>query len=163
VEAMGEGEAGEYVRRVRALDAAGVWALWASVQTGVPVEGWPPGRLMEHLLLRAFELEGAHVSWPYEVRLGQVMLEQIDGAVHFEGLSCLIECKAWHFKPVDILPIIKLKTRLMRRPGSALGAVFCAGIFSADALTTVHLLSPANVLLWHGGEINDLMNPGGFK
>lgn len=116
------------------------------------MEGWPPGRLLEHLVLRAFELEGARVSWPYEVWLDTYRLEQLDGAVHFDGLSCLVECKDWHHKRVDVVPIIKLKSRLMRRPRSALGAVFCMEGFSEEALATARLLPPANVLLWRGEE-----------
>jgi hypothetical protein len=157
---MGEGEGGEYVRRVRAFDAVRVWELWTAIQAGVAVEGWPPGRLMEHLVLRAFELEGARVSWPYEVWLDTSRLEQIDGAVHFEGLSCLIECKAWHHKLVDVAPIIKLKARLARRPASVLGAVFCVTGFSEDALSMVRLLPPANVLLWRGGEFDRALRKG---
>lgn len=153
MEAMGEGEGGEYVRRVRAFDAVRVWELWTAIQAGIAVEGWSSGRLMEHLVLRAFQLEGARVSWPYEVWLDASRLEQIDGAVHFEGLSCLIECKAWHHKLVDVAPIIKLKAQLMRRPPPVLGALFCLGDFSTNALAMTRLMPPANVLLWRGGEI----------
>jgi hypothetical protein len=46
----------------------------------------------------AFELdpdESATVRYPYEVRLFGEKVEEIDGAVHLQGLSCLVESKDW--------------------------------------------------------------------
>ncbi|HZI11836.1 MAG TPA: hypothetical protein VE153_15740, partial [Myxococcus sp.] len=79
---MGEGErSADYRERVLALDSTGVYRTWQVVRRGDNLVGWPPGRALEYLILRAFQLEGAEVTWPYEVRRDGVLLEQIDGAV----------------------------------------------------------------------------------
>jgi hypothetical protein len=151
---MGEGErSADYRERVLALDNAGVYRTWQVVLRGDNLVGWPPGRALEYLILRAFELEGAKVTWPYEVRRNGVLLEQIDGAVHFDGLACLVEAKAWK-KRLDYSVIAKMKAQLLRRPMLTLGAVFQVGDFSEAAVNLTHLLPPPNVLLWPGADVD---------
>ena len=53
----------------------------------------PPRSPLEYLVIRAFEVEGAPVTYPYTVFVGGTVVEQIDGAVYTDGLSCLVECK----------------------------------------------------------------------
>ncbi len=60
-------------------------------------------------MIRSFELEGAEVAYPFVVQMGGTIVEQIDGAVHTNGLSCLIECKD-QVGNVNIDPIAKLIT-----------------------------------------------------
>jgi len=53
------------------------------------------GKAFEYLILRAFELDGAEVKWPYPVSLygqGEV-IEEIDGSVRINALYCLIETR----------------------------------------------------------------------
>lgn len=152
-----EGRGGEYQHRVLALEHEGLRVLWEALRTGVTPADWPSGVLLEYLILRAFQLEGAEVSWPYEVHLPQTTyrLEQIDGAIYFDGVSCLVECKAQRKKKnLDAVPIIKLKAQLMWRPRSTIGAVFSIGGFTQEATTLVQMLPPTDVLLWRGAEID---------
>lgn len=147
-----EGRGGEYQRRVLALDHSGVLALWQGLRAGVSPPEWPPGVLLEYLLLRAFQLEGAEVTWPYRVYQASVLLEQIDGIIYFDGVSCLVESKDVT-RAVDAMAIIKLKSQLLRRPRMTIGAVFNTGRFSPTALSLLRMLPPPDVLLWEGTEI----------
>ena len=78
--------------RVSQLDHAGLLHLWLAIETGTALD-WAPGKALEFLVLRAFQLEGADVRWPYSVSLYEEEIEQIDGVVYTGGISCLIECK----------------------------------------------------------------------
>jgi hypothetical protein len=82
-----------------------------------------------------------------------VLLEQIDGVVYFDGVSCLVEFKDVT-RPVDAVAIVKLKSQLLRRPRTAIGALFNTGEFSSTALTLARMLPPPDVLLWRGAEID---------
>lgn len=147
----------EYKHRILALDHSALLKMWDDIQAGAGLTDWPPGKALEYLLLRAFQLEDAEVSWPYAVGLHQIPnpLEQIDGAIYFDGVSCLVECKDQHKKKnLNAVPIIKLKAQLMRRPRSTIGAVFSIGGFTQEATTLVQMLPPTDVLLWRGAEID---------
>lgn len=52
-----------YLEKVQALDASGVRRMCQVVFEGGNLVGWPPGRALEYLILRAFQLEGADVTW----------------------------------------------------------------------------------------------------
>ncbi len=119
---------------------------------GANLPGWPPGRALEYLVLRAFQLEGARVTWPYEVRNRDVLLEQVDGAVYCDGLTCLIETKAYA-QPLDYLPVSRMKARLQRRPRTVIGAVFSLGEFTRATFLLAETLPPPDVLLWTGKDI----------
>lgn len=147
-----EGRGGEYQRRVLALEHSGVLELWQGLRAEVSPPEWPAGVLLEYLLLRAFQLEGAEVTWPYRVYRNGVLLEQIDGVVYFDGLTCLVESKNVT-GPVDAIAIIKLKSQLLRRPRTTFGALFITGGFSEAAFTLLEMLPPPDVLLWRGEEI----------
>ncbi|PTL75334.1 hypothetical protein [Vitiosangium sp. GDMCC 1.1324] len=148
-----EGRSGEYQRRVLALDHSGLLALWGHLRAGVSPPDWPGGVLLEFLILRAFQLEGAEVTWPYRVYQAGVLLEQIDGIIYFDGVSCLVESKDVT-RPVDAIAIVKLKSQLLRRPRTTMGAVFNTGRFSATALSLARMLPPPDVFLWEGAEID---------
>ena len=73
---------------------------------------------MEFLIAKAFELESREdkpvfVTYPYGVREQHNMeLEQIDGAVHVNGLHALIECKDYKDSNIEIFQkevLLKLK------------------------------------------------------
>jgi hypothetical protein len=148
-----EGRSGEYQRRVLALEHRDLLELWEGLRAGVTPADWPAGVLLEYLILRAFQLEGAEVTWPYRVYQEGVLLEQIDGVVYFDGVSCLVEFKDVT-RPVDAVAIVKLKSQLLRRPRTTLGALFNTGEFSSTALTLTWMLPPPDVLLWRGAEID---------
>lgn len=75
-------------------------ALWNARRNDKGEDVWPKGKLMEFLIAKAFELESrddkpVFVTYPYGVReehINNIELEQIDGAVHVNGLHALIEC-----------------------------------------------------------------------
>lgn len=159
-----DSRAEEYKHRVLALDHGGLLEMWERLYRGTPLPGWPPGKALEYLILRAFQLEGAEVTWPYHVEAEHPYaprrkLEQIDGIVCFDGLSCLVECKH-HRRPMDITPIVKLKSQISRRPRITMGAVFSTSVFHPAALELSRRLSPADVLLWRGREIDRALRKG---
>src|SRR5690349_14852001 len=82
----------DYVKRVRRLDWPKLNKLWQRIKLR-KTPRWAAGKAMEHLILRAFELGGAEVIWPYRVQLDGVEVEQIDGMVIHNGITCLVESK----------------------------------------------------------------------
>ncbi|NJM49276.1 MAG: hypothetical protein HC860_26425 [Alkalinema sp. RU_4_3] len=79
-----------YQQRSAICDYPQLLELWTAIQTG-DTPGWDPGKAFEYLVIRAFELEGAAVTYPFSVNLGGTIVEQIDGAIYSDGLSCLVE------------------------------------------------------------------------
>jgi hypothetical protein len=73
--------------------------------------------------------------------------------IYFDGATCLVEAKNVT-GPVDAVAILKLKSQLLRRPRTTLGALFITGEFSEAASTLVEMLPPPDVLLWRGEEID---------
>jgi hypothetical protein len=141
-----------YEERVRAYDYDGLRRLWTGIQAGSAGAEWEPGKAFEHLILRAFQVEGAEVVWPYEVRQGADVVEQIDGVIYTNGLSCLIEAKDYSGN-VDFQPVAKLRSQLLRRPASAIGVVFSRNGFTEPAKIMTRYTMPQTVLLWEGTEI----------
>lgn len=142
----------DYVVKIRQYDYPKLLQLWERVRRGDPIPGWSKGKMLEHMVLRAFELEQADVIWPYEVRYENRVVEQIDGAVYFEALACLVEAKDYE-DDVDIEPIAKLRNQLSRRPASAIGLVFSRSGFTEPAKILTRYVIPQTVLLWEGSEI----------
>ena len=103
--------------------------------------------------MRAFQLDGAEVRYPYSVKLFGEEVEQIDGAIHCSGLSCLVESKDYAQASVDTTPIAKLRNQLLRRPASAIGAVFRRTGFTSPARQSAYFTLPQTILLWDGNEI----------
>ena len=115
---------------------------------------WDSGKAFEYMVLRAFELDGAEVKWPYRVKLFGEEVEQIDGVIYSGGLSCLVESKDFADKSnVDIAPIAKLRNQLLRRPASTLGLVFSRTGFTDPARHLSYFSLPQTILLWNGEEI----------
>jgi hypothetical protein len=150
----------DYVGFVRRMDWPELRLLWKAIDAGTT--GWPPGRALEHLVLRAFELSGAAVRWPYEVPIAGEIVEQIDGAVHLNGLSCIVECKDTA-EPVKIEAVAKLRNQLLRRPAGVVGLVFSRNGFTESAITLARFVAPQNILLWGGEEIAYLLEREDFS
>jgi len=127
-------------------------ALWSDIQTG-NTPNWEPGKALEYLILRVFQLEGAEVTYPYSVVIEGAELEQIDGVVYTDGLHCLIECKDTA-KRVNIEPIAKMRNQLLRRPATTIGLIFSRSRFTESAKTLAQFIPPQTILLWNGSEIN---------
>lgn len=140
-----------YQEKVLHYEHTGLLELWQGIEAG-KTPGWGAGKALEYLILRAFQLEGAEVCWPYQVALAGEMVEQIDGVVYADGLACLIECKD-QAEPCNIEPIAKLRNQLLRRPGQSIGCLFSRKGFTEAAATLAGFLSPQTILLWSGPEI----------
>jgi hypothetical protein len=141
----------EYEKKIAVYNWDNLLDLWKAIESG-NTPGWESGKALEYLILRAFQLEGAEVTWPYSVRVDGEELEQIDGVVYSDGLACLIECKDT-VERVSIEPIAKLRNQLLRRPATAIGSVFSRSGFTEPALTLAQFITPQTVLLWSGEEI----------
>lgn len=147
--------AADHAARIRMLDWEGLEDLWHRSARG-PVPGWPAGRAFEYLILRAFELDGATVRWPFEVTLGGIVVEQIDGAVYAGSLSCLVEAKD-SSAFVDIAVLGKLRSQLARRPAGTVGMVFSRSGFTNATVALAGHLAPQTVLLWSGAEVEECL------
>lgn len=154
----------DYELKIKQDDRAALLRLWTLITNGRSVEdGWGTGRAFEDVVLRAFELEGAVVRYPFSVTEGTIS-EQIDGAVYSDGLTCLVESKDTS-DAKNIEPIAKLHFYLMRRHSSALGIVFSRNGFTNAAVAVANSTAPKSILLWDGDEIayalqNQVMRAG---
>ena len=150
---LGLTTAAEYEAMIQSLQWADLRSLWEKIKQRNTPE-WDSGRAFEYLVIRAFQLDGAQVRYSYSVSFGEgEEVEQIDGAVHYSGLSCLVESKDFAEKKVNIEPIAKLRNQLLRRPASTLGLVFSSTGFTNPAIMLSRFLSPQTILLWNGQEI----------
>ncbi len=149
----------EYQSRISEFKWNDLVHLWKAIEAG-DTPDWDAGKAFEYLVLQAFKLEGAHVFWPYSVKLGEMIgteagttLEQIDGFVHTnDGLVCLLECKDTTHN-INIMPIAKLHNQLLRRPSTAIGIVFSRSGFTEPASRLAQLTAPRAILLWSGDEV----------
>lgn len=147
----------EYQQKIRAFKWSGLSKLWNAVKKG-DTPGWDSGRAFEYLILRAFELDGAEVRWPYNVEQNGVIIEQIDGVVYVDGISCLIECKdrsrqKGRKENINFEPIAKMRNQLMKRPSTVIGCIFSSGGFTRAAFILANFIHPQTILLWNGDEV----------
>jgi hypothetical protein len=143
---------------IEALQWDGLRALWENIEKRDTPQ-WEPGKAFEFLVLRAFQLDGAEIKWPYRVQLFGEEVEQIDGMIYCTGLSCLVESKDLTDN-VAIGPIAKLRNQLLRRPAGAIGLVFSRTGFTDPARLLAHFSLPQTILLWNGEEVRYALNNG---
>ena len=141
----------EYKARITSYNWDDLIKLWSEIESG-NTPNWDAGKALEYLVLRAFQLNNAEVTWPYSVYLDGEEIEQIDGVVYADGLSCIIECKDTA-KPVKIEPIAKLRNQLLRRPAATIGSIFSRNGFTEASETLAGFVAPQTILLWGGEEI----------
>jgi hypothetical protein len=141
----------EYIEQIKSLGWGELRSLWDGILKG-DTPRWPRGKALEYLILRAFELDGADVTWPFEVKIVQETVEQIDGIVYAAGLTCLLECKDTA-DSVNVEPIAKLRNQLLRRPSGILGSIISKNGFTESARLLAQFLAPQAILLWEGKEI----------
>ena len=120
------------------------------------IAGWASGKALEHLVLRAFQLSGAEVIWPYPVNLHGALVEQIDGMVIVDGITCMVEVKD-QTTNVNVEPLAKLRNQLQRRPSGVIGSIFTNSGFTEPAVTLAYYMAPQAILLWQGPEIGHLI------
>ena len=150
----------DYVGKIDRLDWPGLAALWGKIQDRA-TQGWAAGKAMEHLVLKAFKLSGADVAWPYRVSLNDHLIEQVDGMVVHDGLTCLVETKDSDAN-VNVEPLAKLRNQLMRRPAGVVGCAFSRTGFTDPAKTLARFMAPHAVILWQGPEIAYLLEKRDF-
>ncbi len=141
----------EYQGRITTYNWDDLIKLWSEIESG-NTPNWDAGKALEYLVLRAFQLNNAEVTWPYSVYLDGEEIEQIDGVVYTDDLSCIIECKDTA-KPVKIEPIAKLRNQLLRRPAATIGSIFSRSGFTEASETLAGFVAPQTILLWGGEEI----------
>ncbi len=149
--------------QAQAMDRGSLLELWERVKgRSVPVGEWPAGGAFEHLVVRAFELEGAEVRWPYQVTYPQKFgaVEQIDGVVRLDGMAFLLESKDLD-EAASIEALAKLRFRLEARPPGTMGVLFSANDFTLATEVFAQFASPLNVLLWGRTDL-DLALPCGL-
>ena len=140
-----------YQDRISEYDLDDLLELWQSIEAR-DTPNWPPGQAFEYLVLRAFELGGAEVRWPYRVDLEGEQIEQIDGVVYTDGLACLVESKDYTTS-INVEPLAKMRNQLLRRPVSTIGSIFSYQGFTEPAVTLARFMAPQTILLWNGTEI----------
>lgn len=143
----------EYEAKIKRFGWSELRQLWESIKRR-DTPDWDSGKAFEYLVLRAFELHGAKVTWPYGVSLyGQTQIvEEIDGSVKIGGLYSLIESKD-ESGDIAITPIAKLRNQLLRRPAGTIGMVFSSHRFTEPAIQLAHFALPQTILLWTGDQV----------
>jgi hypothetical protein len=149
----------EYRNKILQYDWNDLIDLWEAIKAD-DTPDWDAGKAFEYLVLRAFQLEGSHVRWPYKVTIGELTktetrkeLEEIDGFIHTnDGLVCLVQCKDEGVR-VNIEPIAKLRNQLLRRPSTVIGIVFSRSGFTDPASLLARFTAPQVILLWAGDEV----------
>jgi hypothetical protein len=109
----------------------------------------------EYLIIRAFELEGAEVSYPFMAKpfSDSRILEEIDGAIYLPGISAIVESKCFDQKNVSAEQIGQLRNKLINRPSYGIGCFFARTAYQENALKQARMASPQCILLWTGEEI----------
>lgn len=129
--------------------------LWARIQERRATE-WAPGKALEYLVLRAFQLDGAGVRAAFDVRVKDAPFEELDGAVYAAGLHCLVECKDRR-QPLGTEAIAKMHSQLLRRPAGTVGLMFSPGGYQPSAKTLAQFAAHHPVLLWYRDEITHVL------
>jgi hypothetical protein len=144
--------------RFEAVDWAELQALWSELLRSPPqfrgaeLSAQEAGWVFEWWVYEAFRLSDAEVRPPFTVRIGPSLVEEMDGAVFPAFGAFLVECKFQDAR-VAIEPIVKLRSQLERRPPGTMGVVFSRSGFTHEAVILLSHLSPCNVLLFTGRDL----------
>ena len=150
----------KYEDEIQKYDGPSLLNLWRSHLDGTMGDSiWESGKLFEYTVLRAFQLEGAIVRWPYSVKIDDEVVEQIDGAVTINGYHILIECKDWA-KSVSIEPFAKMRNQLLQRPANVIGCIFSRSGYTDPAIGLSRFCSPQTILLWQNDELECCIEHG---
>ena len=142
------------VNTIRSYDRNKLKKFWLQIKDG-STPGWSTGKALEYMLIRAFDLEGAEVVYPYNNNILHSQ-EQFDGYVFVKDLGAgfLIECKEWKEK-VSFDELAKLHGRLTYRMPSTYGVFLSKSGFTPSAVELMYMMHPHNVLLWSYDEIDE--------
>ena len=144
----------ELLSTIRSYNWEKLKKLWAQIRIG-NTPGWANGKALEYMFVRAFDMEGAEVVYPYTNDVGNAK-EQIDGYVFVKklGAGFLIECKDWKEK-VSFEELAKLHGRLTYRMSSTFGLFLSKNGFTPSAVEMMFMMHPHNILLWSFDEIDE--------
>jgi len=148
-----------YIEAAQAMQWADLSELWKSIKSG-NTPGWDKGKALEHLVVRAFELSGLDVGYPYDVPPVGRPIEQIDGVVYLDHLAFLIECK--DSDSADVAVISKMRHQLERRPPTTFGCIFVAGRFTEAASIVAGVTPPHRLILWNKSDIETALERQDF-
>jgi hypothetical protein len=150
----------DYKDAIKKLDWDDLKKLWYERRDNPELQKqWKKGKFFEYAILRAFEIEGAEVKYPFSVPYplavddGKEIVEQIDGIIYEDGLTVLAESKDYEDDKIDIEPLAKLQVRLKRRPMPVIGCIFTATGFTLPAQILIESLMPHTILLWNYNDI----------
>ncbi len=154
----------ELLKGARSWKRRDLIRVWEKVKAKHLLAGWPPGRAFEYLVVRAFEIEGATVRWPFQVKYPEEfgVVEQIDGVVYSGDRAFLIESKDL-LEPAAIEAVAKLRFRLESRPPSVMGIVFSVNNFTLPTVVFARFASPMNVLLWSREDLDYALSRGKMR
>ena len=153
----------KYIDEIQKYDGPALLKQWRShLNKTMGTSIWQAGKLFEYTVLRAFQLEGAIIRWPYSVKIDDEVVEQIDGAVSFDGHHIIIECKDWD-KGISIEPFAKLRNQLLQRPAGVIGCIFSRSGYTDPAIGLSRFCSPQTILLWQNDELECCIEHGMMK
>lgn len=164
-------EADKYMTAIRkVLTHEKLLEIWNEHKENREDDFWAAGKLMEHIVLRAFELESKdddkiEVAYPFDVRDEYVKsdVEQFDGAIHHKDLHALIECKDYEIKHIDIVPLAKLRFRLQMRHSSVFGLFFSSSSMTETAEYLMKFMSPQLIIYWDVDDFEFCLKHACFK
>lgn len=142
-----------YINEIKQYEAAALLKQWRDHLNGIHGEfKWEDGKLFEYTVLRAFQIEGAIVRWPYSVRIDDENIEQIDGSISLPPYHILVECKDKK-KQLNIEPFAKMRNQLMQRPAGVIGCIFSRSGYTDPAIALSRFCAPQTILLWQNDEL----------
>jgi hypothetical protein len=153
-------KAASYVEAARSMQWAELRVLWEAIKRG-KTTGWPPGKALEYLVVRAFELERLVVAYPYEVSVDNDVLEQIDGIVYLNELAFIIECKDTALQDADL--VRKTIYQLSRRPPATMACIVITGRLTESAKTLAKWIFPHRIVFWQPADIEQAIDTQSFK
>ena len=142
------------ISTIRSYNWAKLAKLWLQIKNG-DTPGWSFGKALEYMLIRAFDLNGAEVAYPYNNRVVNSK-EQFDGYIFVPelGVGFLLECKDWKTS-VSFDELAKLHSRLSYRMPSTYGIYVSKNGFTSSAVEMLYMMHPHNILLWSFDEIDE--------
>ncbi len=116
---------------------------------------WKDGKALEYFIIKSFEIEGASVTYPFNVKINGKIVEQIDGAVYIgDAYKILCECKDYDENKINIEPIAKLRYQLCRRPIGTIGCVFSMTDYTEPSTILINYINGHTILLWGKQDID---------
>ena len=142
------------IKRVQGYDWIQLERFWQKIKNKTAPK-WSKGKALEYMLIRAFDLEGAEVLYPYNNEVLKAQ-EQFDGFVFVKelGVGFLIECKDWNDK-VAFDELAKLHGRLSYRMNTACGLFLSRSGYTPSAIEMMYMVHPHNIILWEFSDIDE--------